>query len=193
MEWFSGLIVGTLVCAGVNASSDETIALQKKAETPPRAVPLVEQTVTAKVDIRSLETAGEKLRNNLAVAFANQKTDSQGGADKGKPNGKEKDSGKPAERKPLKRRVLVFKASWCGACQSLNYEWPKLRKVRWRIGTSKSDHFQFVDADQRPDLISKYSIGSLPTLVLVDGDQETGRRGGLNAVDMAEFYYGRLR
>ncbi|MFT4559701.1 MAG: thiol:disulfide interchange protein, partial [Planctomycetaceae bacterium] len=33
-------------------------------------------------------------------------------------------STKPKTLKPLKRRILVFKASWCSACQFLNYEWP---------------------------------------------------------------------
>ena len=95
--------------------------------------------------------------------------------------------------KPVKRKVLVFKASWCGACQSLNYEWPSLQKVGWRIGEKRTDHIQLVDADQRPDLISRYGISALPTLVLVDGDEEVDRRGSLGARNIAEFYYGRLQ
>ena len=89
--------------------------------------------------------------------------------------------------------MLVFKASWCGACQSLNYEWPSLQKVGWRIGEKRTDHIQLVDADQRPDLISRYGISALPTLVLVDGDEEVDRRGSLGARNIAEFYYGRLQ
>ncbi|NQV28410.1 MAG: thioredoxin family protein [Rhodopirellula sp.] len=99
----------------------------------------------------------------------------------------------PKKLRPLKRKVLVFKASWCGACQSLNDEWPSLKKAGWRIGEKLTDHIQLVDADQRPDLISRYAINSLPTLVLVDGDKELSRQGSIGARNIAELYYGRLK
>ena len=44
----------------------------------------------------------------------------------------------PAVPKTQRRRVLIFKASWCGACQALNHEWPRLRAVDWRVGTANS-------------------------------------------------------
>lgn len=100
---------------------------------------------------------------------------------------------KPIELKPLKRRVLVFKAEWCGACQQLNYVWPKLEKVRWRIGTKDTDHFQLIDADHQPNLLQEYRVSSLPTVIVLDGETELDRRGVLNAVDLAELYYDRLR
>lgn len=98
-----------------------------------------------------------------------------------------------AETEPprLSRRVLVFKASWCGACQSLEYEWPKLRAVKWRIGTTDRDHFQFIDVDQHPELMARYGVASLPTLLLIENDREVSRAGGTTAWHMAEFYHGR--
>lgn len=102
-------------------------------------------------------------------------------------------STKPKTLKPLKRRILVFKASWCSACQLLNYEWPSMKKVGWRIGGKLTDHIQLVDSDERPDLVSRYGITQLPTLLLVDGDQVVGRQGSLSARNIAEFYYGRLK
>jgi len=95
--------------------------------------------------------------------------------------------------RPLKRRILVFKATWCSACQALNYEWPSMEKVGWRVGEKLTDHIQFVDSDLRPDLVSRYGISRLPTLVLVDGEKELGRQGSLEARNIAEFYYGRLK
>lgn len=95
--------------------------------------------------------------------------------------------------KALKKRVLVFKASWCGACQSLNYEWPKLEAVKWKIGPNEQSHFQLVDADERPDLMSKYGVSSLPTVILIENEQEVSRQGSLGAFDLAELYYGRLK
>lgn len=98
----------------------------------------------------------------------------------------------PAKRKPLKRKVLVIKATWCGACQALNYEWPRLRKVRWRIGGANTDHFQLIDVDANPDAVGRYGITQLPTLLLIENGKVLQRAGGLNAKDLAEFYYGRL-
>ena len=94
--------------------------------------------------------------------------------------------------KPLKRQVLVVKATWCGACQVLNHEWPKLRKVRWRIGGTNTDHFQLIDVDANPDIAGRYGITQLPTLLLIENGKVIQRTGGLNAKDMADFYYGRL-
>lgn len=99
---------------------------------------------------------------------------------------------KPGLSNTRKRRVLVFKASWCGACQALNYEWPKLEAVRWKVGETEANHIQIVDADARPDLMAKYGVYSLPTIVLIDDDKELKRQGLLNAYDIAELFHGRL-
>jgi thiol-disulfide isomerase/thioredoxin len=102
-------------------------------------------------------------------------------------------SATPKVLKPVKRKVLIFTASWCGACQALKYEFPALKQVGWRIGGKGTDHIQMVDADLRYDLMSRYGVSSLPTLVLVDGDKELSRSGSLGARNIAEFYYGRLK
>lgn len=130
------------------------------------------------------DSASEKAAKN-----ADTKAESK---DSSKSDGKEVSRDKPAKRKPLKRKVLVVKAAWCGACQSLNYEWPKLRKVRWRIGGASTDHFQLIDVDANPDVVGRYGITQLPTLLLIENGKVLQRAGGLNAKDLAEFYYGRL-
>lgn len=99
----------------------------------------------------------------------------------------------PALPKTQRRRVLVFKASWCGACQGLNHEWPRLRAVNWRVGTDDTQHFQMVDADERPDLMAKFGVASLPTILVVEDEREVSRHGLLDAHQLAELYYGRLR
>jgi|GEM_PF-1263426 len=93
----------------------------------------------------------------------------------------------------LKTRVLIFKASWCGACQALNYEWPKLEAVKWKVGSGEQSHFQLVDADERPDLMTKYGVSSLPTIIRIENEQEVSRHGLLGAFNLAELYYGRLK
>ena len=99
----------------------------------------------------------------------------------------------PAQPKTQRRRVLVFKASWCGACQGLNHEWPRLRAVNWRVGTDDTQHFQMVDADERPDLMAKFGVASLPTILVVEDEREVSRHGLLDAHQLAELFYGRLR
>lgn len=107
-------------------------------------------------------------------------------------NSKETSKKTQIKSKPLKRQVLVVKATWCGACQALRHEWPKLRKVRWRIGGTNTDHFQLIDVDANPDVAGRYGITQLPTLLLIENGKVIQRAGGLNAKEMANFYYGRL-
>ncbi|MFP6762023.1 MAG: thioredoxin family protein, partial [Planctomycetaceae bacterium] len=102
------------------------------------------------------------------------------------------EAGRTTQQKPLKRRVIVVKAKWCGACRLLDSEWPKLRAVRWRIGVRDTQHFQLIDVDADPGVVVRYGITQLPTLLLIENGKILSRAGGLNAKDLAEFYYGRL-
>lgn len=98
---------------------------------------------------------------------------------------------KPSKPAPLKRRVLVFKASWCGTCVLLDREWPAVRKMKLRVGTKPTDHFQLIDVDRRPDLMQKYRVGALPTVILMDGDRERARHTYLTASQLANLYRGK--
>lgn len=160
---------------------------------------------TRAVSNKSTLAIGDQALNlKLAVKAGNAKgNDRQGKAGNAQPGKIEQTSAKvetskgtstkPKALKPRKRRILVFKASWCSACQLLNYEWPAMQKVGWRVGGKLTDHIQLVDSDERPDLVSRYGINELPTLLLVDGDKVVGRQGSLSARNIAEFYYGRLK
>gem|GEM_PF-3519429 len=89
---------------------------------------------------------------------------------------------------PLKRRVLVFKASWCGTCVLLEREWPDVRRKELRVGTSRTDHFQLIDVDRNPELMQKHRVALLPTVILMDGDRELARHNYLNARQLADLY-----
>jgi len=89
---------------------------------------------------------------------------------------------------PLKRRVLVFKASWCGTCVLLEREWPDVRRKELRVGTSRTDHFQLIDVDRYPELMQKHRVALLPTVILLDGDRELARHNYLNARQLADLY-----
>ena len=91
-----------------------------------------------------------------------------------------------------KAQVLVFTAKWCGACQSLPAEYEKLRKVQWKVNPEESAHIRVVDADEFPQILEKYGVSALPTVLKVEDGKEVKRFGLLDAAQIAELYYGRL-
>jgi len=91
------------------------------------------------------------------------------------------------------RRILFFTAKWCCACQKLKKsEFPELIETNWKIGLRETDHIQIIDGDKHPELIEKYDIEYLPTLVLEVDGKVIDKRGYLDAHEIAEMYYGRL-
>ena len=172
------------------------------------AVLATEVSTTAKtrtVSTKSTSVVGDQALNlKLAVRIGDAKSDAKQAKAGDTQSGKVEQASAKVETsrgtaskskalKPLKRKILVFKASWCSACQLLNYEWPSMEKVGWRVGGNLTDHIQLVDSDERPGLVARYGITALPSLVLVDDDKEVARQGSLSARNIAEFYYGRLK
>lgn len=91
------------------------------------------------------------------------------------------------------RRILFFTAPWCGACQKLKQsEFPELIETNWKIGVEPTDQIQIIDGDKHPELMKKYGIEFLPTLVLEVDGKVVDKRGYLNAYNIAEMYFGRL-
>ena len=70
--------------------------------------------------------------------------------------------------------VLVdFFATWCGPCKMLA---PTLSNVAdAKVGTVKT---VMVDVDKSPDLVKKYEIQSMPTLVVLRDGKELSRKIG---------------
>lgn len=90
---------------------------------------------------------------------------------------------------PREKRILLFSASWCGPCQEMkgdlqkpertpNATCARLQKAGWKIGVEPSNHVQVVDMDASPELSEKYSIQSLPTLILIENGRELRRLEG---------------
>jgi thiol-disulfide isomerase/thioredoxin len=97
---------------------------------------------------------------------------------------------KKAEPKIVERRyrVLYFGATWCGPCQPVKANFPWLRKSGWTIGEGVDNHIQVIDADLRPDLVSKYSVASYPTIIAIVGDRELVRQVPSHASHVADLY-----
>jgi thioredoxin-like negative regulator of GroEL len=74
----------------------------------------------------------------------------------------------------MKKFAIYFGADWCMPCKQLK---PIVQQVAQQTGAQ----VQYIDIDSSPDLVSKYSITSVPTIIVVDSS--TGniiqRRSGM--------------
>ena len=57
-------------------------------------------------------------------------------------------------------KLLVFSATWCGPCNALK---PTLLEL-------EQDRLVYYDVDTAIDEREKYSVGAVPTIILVDED-----------------------
>lgn len=87
-----------------------------------------------------------------------------------------------------RRVVLVFGAGWCVWCQKMESETMTASRVRSRMDEMKVLKHK-VDIERNKDIASKYNIKSIPSVLLVDGDETViGRREGyMNVKDMLSW------
>lgn len=62
---------------------------------------------------------------------------------------------------------MYLGAEWCGPCKVIK---PQLKQSGLAI--------TYVDVDQQPDMASKYSVRSIPTIVALEGDKMVGKLVG---------------
>lgn len=98
------------------------------------------------------------------------------------------DEYEPAMARASKERtqiLLVFGAKWCVWCQKFTRDVMPNQRIASRL-ESKRISVVKIDVDKRRDLSSKYGVKTLPTLILVDGDDmELKRTTGF--VSVREF------
>lgn len=66
------------------------------------------------------------------------------------------------------QQLFLFSASWCPTCQP----------VKKLLQESNLSNLVVVDMDVSPALASKYSIRSIPTMILFEDDRELKRKTG---------------
>ena len=59
------------------------------------------------------------------------------------------------------KKVLYFSTTWCGPCKTFK---PIVQQVAQETGIP----VKYLDADQDQEMAKKYSINSVPTIVIVD-------------------------
>jgi len=72
------------------------------------------------------------------------------------------------------KKVLKFSAPWCGPCKMLS---KTLQNVTTEL------QIEEIDIDQNKELAQKYMIRGVPTLVMIDGENEIKRKVGVVSVD----------
>jgi thioredoxin 1 len=78
-----------------------------------------------------------------------------------------------ASAKPV---FLDFWADWCGPCKMLS---PTFEKLAEKYGDQVT--FAKVNVDELPDIANRFSIRSIPTLVLLQGGAVVERLVGLRS------------
>lgn len=79
--------------------------------------------------------------------------------------------------------VVQFDASWCPYCKKLQ---PSLDKLREQKGETLAIYK--VDADDEPDLMNSYEVGTLPTMIVFYDSRIVGRSdGGMDEEELFEW------
>lgn len=75
-----------------------------------------------------------------------------------------------------KRKLILFKAEWCGHCQAFKPVWDQVQKEL------KQDNLEFVTLDSEKDekIIKKYDVRGFPTIILETGDKKIEFQGMRN-------------
>ena len=69
--------------------------------------------------------------------------------------------------------VKKFEASWCGPCKAL-------KPIFENVASKYNDvNFSYVDVDEQFELASKYSVRSVPTVIIEKDGKEVQRFSGV--------------
>jgi len=80
------------------------------------------------------------------------------------------------------KQLYYFSAGWCQPCQTLG---PIMEQVAQKIQVNK------INVDYEPDLITRYGVRNIPTVILVENGQEVRRFTGARSYnDVMQFING---
>lgn len=75
-----------------------------------------------------------------------------------------------------KRVVVDFHATWCGPCKMLG-------SVMEKYIETHDDEIIKIDIDNNPNLVNKFNIMSVPTLIILNDGKEEKRISGFMSLD----------
>ncbi len=77
----------------------------------------------------------------------------------------------PHQPQPEQEEILAFEANWCAPCRQMEPLLDNLEQQGFTI--------QRIDVDQNHQLVQKYHVSSIPTVIRVENGVETGRLIGV--------------
>lgn len=72
-------------------------------------------------------------------------------------------------------QILDFHATWCGPCKMLSPVLDAIEKENTNINIKK------LNVDENKELVTKYGVTSVPTVIFVKNDQEVSRFNGFQS------------
>jgi len=79
------------------------------------------------------------------------------------------------------KQLWYFSAPWCGPCKMFG---PVMDRV-----ASQGVNVKKINVDYEPDVITKFGVKSVPTVILVENEQEVNRFvGAKSEQDVINFY-----
>ena len=75
------------------------------------------------------------------------------------------------------KKILKFQASWCGPCKMLS-------KTFSQVQTEVE--IEEIDVDANPTLTADYKIRGVPTVIMLDGENEVKRFVGVKSKEEIE-------
>lgn len=73
-------------------------------------------------------------------------------------------------------KLIDFWAPWCGPCQMMN---PILEELEKEL--EGKVEFIKINVDENPTEAAKYGVMSIPTLIVLKNDKESGRKIGFTS------------
>ena len=78
------------------------------------------------------------------------------------------------------RKILYFTAAWCAPCKALS---PVMDSLQGQI------NFDKIDVDSNTDLSAQYGVRGVPSLVLLENEEEIGRLVGVQSKESILNFY----
>jgi thiol-disulfide isomerase/thioredoxin len=85
------------------------------------------------------------------------------------------------------KKVVVFKADWCKHCQTAAPEFEKMTATPMTLKDGSKVAVQILDADRDKEEVKKYTVKGFPTILIMDGANQTEYPGERTKAGVLDF------